>query len=464
MRLLIPCLLLLLAGAGCRTEAPGPRPLTNPPIVVIGLDTVRGDHLRVAGMEGIETPHLDALAADGVYFARCQSTAPWTGPSFASLYTGLLPYRHGFIGGNYAGLDSSLTTMAEILRGEGYVTGGFVAVKWLTRKFGMAQGLREHQAYYLGRDGSEAREVTSKGQRFAGRHHDEPFFLFLHYYDAHAPYEPPQPFDRYYYGGDERAPGGLLLDVVLSERNDLPLEKRESGMYDWLEGITDWEYPDRQYAAEITFVDDQVGQVIADLKKRGLYHQALIVAVGDHGEHLTEHDIYYTHALPYEETLHVPLIIKWPGREFAGTRVDRRVSITDVLPTVLAATGRPVPAGLDGVDLHGLAHDPRADYAGSLVAEHGGPRLWHKTLTEGEWKLFLTAEQGEITRRLFHLGEDPGELLDVARDHPERVAAMTRRLWEICGGPEKLVDRPPVGTDKIDEKTREQLRSLGYIR
>lgn len=463
-RRIAPLLLLTaLLFTGCGDGATETRPLADPPIIVIGVDTFRGDHLGVAGMDGISTPNIDALAGDGVYFTRCQATSPWTGPSFASIFTGLLPYRHGFIGGQWAGLDSSLTTVGEILQKEGYRTGGFVAVKWLTDKFGMRQGLKEHKAFYMGRNGHEAREATTMGQRFVGRYAKHPFFLFLHYYDAHAPYEPVGRFDRMYYEGDEKAPGEPILDTVLSDKNLLPAEKRESGMYDWLVGVTDWDFPVKQYAGGISFVDDHVGRVIENLKKRDIYDETLIVLVGDHGEHLTEHDLYFTHAMPYEEALHVPLVIKWPHGEFAGTRVDARVSIVDVLPTLLGAMGRQIPGGLDGVDLIDLARRPRAESDRALVAEHGTRKRFHKTLTRGDWKLFLTAEEGEIRRRLFNLKDDPGETVDLAGEHPGRVEELTRLLWEICDGEDRLVDRPPVGTDKVDDKTREQLRSLGYI-
>jgi len=461
----LSCLaLVILVSWGCGPDQVTTRPLSDPPIIVIGLDTVRGDHMGYAGADGVATPHLDDLAADGVAFVRCQATAPWTGPAFASIFTGLLPYRHGFIGGNYAGLDTSLVTISEMLTDEGYKTGSFVAIKWLTDKFGMTQGVKEYRAFYMGRNGGEADEVTTKGLRFAVRYKTEPFYLFLHYYDAHAPYAPPGDFDRMYYEGNEKAPGDLLLDTILSDRNKLRQAKKESGMYAWLEGVTDWDYPDLQYDEEISFVDDHVGQVIAGLKKHELYDQALILVVGDHGEHMTEHDNFYTHALPYEEALQVPLIIKWPRGEFAGRVVEQRVSILDVLPTILGAMGRDIPEELDGRDLFPLAVDPEADHTSILVAEQGGSRRFHKTFTEGDWKLFLTVEKGEITRRLFDLAVDPGELADVGPRYPDRLEDLTRKLWAICDGKEKLVDREPVGTAKVDDKTREQLRSLGYIR
>jgi len=449
---------------GCGSDPAPSRPVVDPPIILIGLDTVRGDYMGYAGAEGVATPHLDALASEGTAFLRCQSTAPWTGPSFASIFTGLLPYRHGFIGGLYAGLDSSLVTIPEILRGDGYNTASYVAVKWLTDKFGMTQGVKEHKAFFAGRKGGEAKEVTTKGLRFAQRYADGPLFMFLHYYDAHAPYDPPGNFDRMYYEGDERAPGDPLLDTIISDRNAISKEKRESGMYRWLDGVTDWVYPERQYAAEISFVDDHIGQVVEGLKKRQLYDEALIIVVGDHGEHMTEHDLYYTHALPYEEALHVPLIIKWPQGEFAGTVVDQRVSILDVLPTIMGARGRDIPEGLDGRDLFPLVLDPEADHSTTLVAEQGGPRSFQKTYTEGDWKLFLSVEKGEITRRLFDLAVDPGELADVGPRYPDHLEDLTRKLWAVCDGEDKLVGRAPVGTDKVDDETREQLRSLGYIR
>lgn len=443
------------AGCGRHTEG------ANTPVIIIGLDTFRGDFI---GRDDVQTPNLDALISNSVYFPDCRSTSPWTGPSFASIFTGLLPYHHGFLGGKHLRLADKNVTVAEYFQDEKRPTAAFVTIGWLTSGFGMAQGYDTGTKIADHADGEASKEVVRRGLEFARQHEDESFYLFLHFFDAHAPYTPPAPFDGMYYHGDRDAPGPALVDFLKSDRNQVFNVANKAEMYDWLEGVTDMNYPIAQYAAGISYVDHMVGQAVAGLKQAGLYDKALIVVVGDHGEHLGEHQLYFTHSMPFEEAIHVPLIIKWPENEHAGVVVDKPVSTVDILPTLLAVTGRSRRAPMDGNDLTPRVVDPTADSAPVILAEEGaGADRFVKTLVVEPWKLTVYWFAGKRVPTLFDLTRDPGETTDVAADNPEVVERMMQRLGEIIDLDQPYTLAPALPPRSKSPETLKRLRSLGYV-
>jgi arylsulfatase A-like enzyme len=455
---------VLLAAPGCSDQQEPPAgPYPQAPVIILGLDTVRGDHLHVAGKNDIQTPHLDALAADGVRFAQCQSTAPWTAPAFASLLTGVTPYRHGYLGGRYLRLGAQQVTLAEHLQQADYATGAFVSIDWLTADFGMAQGFDDHH-FLRPRKRKNGYLVTRRGLEYAAEHASEPFLLFMHYFDAHAPYTPPAPFDRMYYEGVAYAPGDKLLDFLKSDANKVLDQANREHMYEWLEGVTDPEYPVKQYAAGVSYVDHEVGQVIAGLKAAGLYDQSLIIAISDHGEHLGEHDLYFTHALPWQETVHVPLIIKWPESRYAGRVVQRRVSILDLLPTVFGVRGVAKPNNLDGRDLTEVLTDPDNAPPSLLISETGSSAdaCW-KTLVVDDWKLLVHWSGAGRGAELYDLKRDPLELKNVAEAQPDVVARLLAELGRHVDLDAPLTTQEPVGDEHLSDAVRHKLRSLGYV-
>lgn len=457
LALLLP-LLAAQAAAAQGSAAAGP-----PHVLMIGIDTWRGDHLGSTGNDWIETPHLDALAADGVAFSRCFSTAPWTLPSFASIMTGLLPYRHGAVGGEYQRLGEDHVTLAEYLAAGGYATAGFVSINYLTPDFGMGQGFNLPAPPGIDPALDRADRITWLGlETLRTRDLRRPHFLFLHYFDVHAPYDPPPPYDRMYYRGNEYAPGETVLEMVRSDRNKAP--NRHTAMYDWLGDVTDPEFPIRQYAAGVSYVDDHVGQLVAYLKRRGLYDRMLIVVVSDHGEHLGEHDLWFTHLEPYQECLHVPLLIKLPNNAFSGRVIDTPVSTLDVLPTLLDALSVPPPADVDGRSLLPLIAGRTQGHRTRLMAEQGAvPDSFVKTLIDWPWKLIVSQRPDEGRRvRLFNLNDDPGETRDLAAAHAAKAGRMERRLWRVFDPESPIVEgRRPLPAD-VDEATRRKLEALGY--
>lgn len=402
-------LTLAITGAVVRAQA---RAVRHPDVVMIAIDTLRGDHVHCLGNDWIRTPNLDALARDGVLFTRCFATAPWTLPSFASIFTGLTPSHHGTVGGTCEILDDRFTTLAEHLAGVGYRTYGYATVKWLTPPFGMAQGFNFELpvAAPAGLEGGPL--VTAMGRATFDLPRDKPLFTFLHYFDAHAPYAPPPPFARMYYQGDERAPGAPVLDFLRSPANAAP--NRATGIYDWLAGVTDLQFPAREYAAGVSYTDDHVGRIVAELKRRKRYDDTLIIVVADHGEHLGEHGLWFTHALPYQETLHVPLLIKLPRGTAAGRRIDTPVSTLDILPTLLDWLGLPAASPGDGRSLRDLVEGRDQGGASLLVAEQGSePEDLAKSLIDWPWKLILFRSPAGDRYELYDLDRDPGERHDL---------------------------------------------------
>jgi len=454
---LVSVILMLLA-FGAVAQPAGFQP---PHILMIGIDTWRGDHLGCTGNDWIRTPHLDALAADGIVFSRCHSTAPWTLPSFASIFTGLLPNRHGAVGGAYQKLGDDHHTLTEYLDVMGYRTSGFVSINYLSQPFGMGQGFNQEAP--PGLDGSldRASRITWLSLE-ALRTQDLtlPTFLFLHYFDVHAPYEPPLPFSRMYYQGDELAPGSRVLDMVRSEQNRAA--NRDSEMYDWLGDVTDRDFPIKEYAAGVSYVDDHVGQLVAFLKAKDLYRDMLIIVVSDHGEHLGEHDLWFTHSEPWQECIHVPLIMKMPTNVFGGQTIDVPVSTIDIMPTVMNILSLEAP-DVDGRSLLPLIAGQTAGHQTKMIAEQGAsPDDYMKTLIDWPWKLMVVMKEGTSESRLYNLNADPGETIDLAQKHAAKTLQMERRLWRVINPESPIVEnRVPIAAD-VDDATRKRLEALGY--
>ena len=434
------------------------------PVLILAIDTLRGDHLHCAGLDWLQTPNIDALARDAVHFKDCLSTAPWTGPAFASIYTGLLPYHHGFLGYVHGRLGDDKVTLAEILRDAGYVNDACVTITYLTGFYGMSQGFGVGEKYDDDGTGESGRLVTAYGQRFLQQRRGagEPFLLLLHWFDVHAPYTPPAPYDGMYYEGDPRADGEPIVDFLRSDRNHM-VQQRDK-IYDWLEGVTDHDYAVRQYAAGVSYVDAQIGQVVATLKAEGLYDETCIILLSDHGEHLGEHGLYYTHLYPYQEALHVPLMIKWPGRRYAGRTVEEKVSTLDILPTLLDILALPARAGLDGQSLLPVLNGEKPAEPRLLVAEQGAnEQNFVKVLIEGPWKLMMYRVDGEYYPSLYHLPSDPHELKDLKLEHQDVLMRLADKVWEVFDPRQPLTKEEALLPEGVTEETRQRLRSLGYV-
>ena len=206
---------------------------------------------------------------------------------------------------------------------------------WLTGETGLDRGFERVDATLQGPVSTRSEAYQEIALDYLREPHDEPFFLFLHYYDAHAPYDPPAPFENMYYEGDPRSVNLGSMEPLFAESNRI--RRRPEQLYHWLEGVEDIEYPVKQYAAGVSYVDSKVGEVLEVLREIGLLETSIVVIVADHGEHLVEHSVYFTHRLPYEETLRIPMMLRLPSAE--RRRYEPPASAVDLRPTAIGPVG-----------------------------------------------------------------------------------------------------------------------------
>jgi arylsulfatase A-like enzyme len=479
LRSLVPRWLLVLAGLAACGRAPSAGPLN---VVLVTIDTLRADHLGFHGHARPTSPALDALAADAVVFDNASATCPATAPSVASLLSGLHRAAHG-VRGNGGELPPSVQTLAEILKAHGYRTGAAVANPVLEAALGFAQGFDDFSLPPgLVRTGpgmlGGAPVVAEAARLLDAPSGEAPFFLWLHFMDPHGPYFPPADYrDRfsaadYVWPGDEALPiaeGNYGLHLI--PRYQAVRKSRSPADYR------------ARYDAEIRYTDDHVQAVIDLLRARGLWDRTLLVLTADHGESLGEHDYYFQHgALAYEDSLHVPLVVRAPGRLPRGRRVSQTVSLIDVAPTVLALLGLPAGEAMEGQSLLPLLAGPAVDrpafaqtpYGDGLVALRRGAHkyifipLWLRPDTEGP-AADAPAAPAAAREELFDLRRDPGETRNLAATHADL-------LHELRGETERWLATQQARKEQgvtvapglefrplADPALERQLRALGYL-
>ena len=438
----------------------------TPNIVILALDTFRADHVGTLGNDWISTPTLDEFAREAVVFEDCASNSTWTLPAFASMFTGRLPSEHRAIGGRHSRLPSDIVPLAERLQVQGFETTAFVAVDFLDDPFGLDRGFDRHQNYSEWPVNGRLRKSTRSILKAIGQSHSTPWFLLVHYFDAHDPYEPPDDFDRMYYEGDpELAPEApeRSIEVIYSAKNRIATDPRKR--YQWLSGMGDLQYPVKQYAAGVSYVDHYLQEVLDQLRETGLMDESIVIIVADHGEHLTEHDVYFTHRLPYAECLQVPLMIRLPHAKEGGRRVSSPVSLADLMPTLMDLIGTPLEEDCTGVTLSPLMRggslQPRL-----LFAEYGAsPETWAKSVWDADWRYTEIQLDSLLTVELFDRHADPREEVNLAKQRPDLVELYSAAL-DVRFGPERrLLSQPGTKPDAVElaPEVEERLRALGYL-
>ncbi|MCP5057789.1 MAG: sulfatase-like hydrolase/transferase [bacterium] len=428
-----------------------------PALLLISLDTTRSDHLSAYGYPRPTSPALETLAERGVRFTSAYSASASTGPSHATLFTSLHPARHGVLK-NGLSLADGRETLAERLKGEGFQTAAVVSSFVLNAKFGLAQGFDHYDDAFAPEEATatlaewEGHAVPGSFDR-RGDHTTEhalrwlreerdptlPFFLFVHYFDPHLPYTPPEPFDSRFV---EKLPAsaGQLEKVVA------------------------------RYDGELAFVDNAVGTLLRGLEDLGLDDATLVIVTGDHGEGLMKHGMLGHAVHLYEESVRVPLLMRWPGRLPRGHSVSGPVAAIDIAPTALELLGIEPPRGLEGESLALAARgeadlDPerpiylhRRTYDSAWVADMG--RLYvngsQSGIRQGRWKYI----EGDLlkTRELFDLEADRGEQRNLASSRPEKARELASRLEERRRQHDADPNEAP-----LSPEDREALEALGYV-
>lgn len=399
-----------------------------PTILVVTLDTVRRDAIFDREIEGV-TPHLDDLCSQSTVYDQALSTAPWTLPSHASIFTGLFPSHHG-AGTTSVRLGRNAQTLAGMLRDTGYLTAGLAGGMMASSRFGLARGF----AFYGDPMGSErpGREMTPWVHTILEAAEDTPLFLFINYFDAHSPYHALEPFrDRLEV--DRRAaalPPGPGRDLASGNSGLL----HQAALREVALSAAELDVLRRSYLAEVAAVDAELGFLLDDLRARGRFDDSLIIVLADHGEHFGERG-RFDHSYSLDpELIHIPLIVKRPGQERPG-RVTTPVSQVDVLPTVAGIVGlkdpdvdgRPLPrADVDAVregrllivEEHAMVVHQRPSWAalgdhtyglhdGGLYAVLGADDLECRDVGDGSWRLTdCPVGRDQITTEIEHaIGE-----------------------------------------------------------
>jgi arylsulfatase A-like enzyme/Flp pilus assembly protein TadD len=415
----------LLAAAGALFAAcgrPGPEPgsLRGWNVLLITIDTLRADRVGFAGHEGAETPNLDRLAESGTVFLDAVAAAPVTLPSHATILTGRTPPAHGALDNGFYSLPDGVPTLATALQGAGYETAAFVGAFVLHRRYGLAAGFETYDDHF--RDpllpGAEhverrAEEVVARARAWlAGRSPERPFFLWVHCFDPHSPYDPPEPFGSRFH--------------------------------------------DRAYDGEIAYTDRELGALVEAARSAGLLERTLVVMTADHGEALGDGG-ERTHGLLLRgSTLRVPLVLSAPGVLPEGRRIEGTVSTADLAPTVLELVGVAPPAAMDGSSLLGAVEEGRA----------AGRRAYSETrlpLDQLGWSMLagVRDDRWAYVRaprpELYDLAADRGESRNVAAENPETAGALDA---EVGAELARLG-----GTDRreLTPEEEEALRALGYV-
>ena len=382
-------------------------PGAEAPLVVVYLvDTLRADHTGPYGYSRPTTPHLDVFARDAVVFEQAIVHASWTKPSVASIFTSLLPGQHRAVQLRDP-LDSSLTTLAEMLQAKGYATGAAIANSVI---YGAQSAFDQGFDFFAGLHGEDdqpsklvgAEVVVDAALSWLEARRGFPTFLYVHTMDPHVPYAPPPPFDRMF------------------EPHPVPGHPGQDPRTDYQEPL-DRERLVAQYDGDVAYGDQEFGRFVKGLKDLGLYDRALVVFLSDHGEEFLDHGQWLHGRSVFDELVRVPLIAKFPGGKGAGRRASPQVQAVDVLPTVLENEGLPVPAGLAGRPLqHVLAGRAEKTPALSEISHRG--IVAHGVRTEADkYVRRFSPERDEL---YFDLRADPGERTSLLDRRPERVRLL----------------------------------------
>ncbi len=408
--------LVSVCSLACTRPSRGAPSFPGAPVVLISIDTLRADHLPAYGYKGVATPALDALARDAILFENAYSPVPLTLPAHVSLFSGQLPPSHGVrdnLGYVFAGAQT--VTLAGLLKAQGYATGAAVSAYVLHHSTGVVSGFDFFEdkvdvsagGASIGEAQRSGAETARLALEWLGGVGARPFFLFVHLYEPHSPYAPPEPYRSRYAA--------------------LP------------------------YDGEIAAADANVGAVLEVLKQKGLYAPALVVLLSDHGEGLNEHGEEYHGILLYREALHVPLLVKLPGAARAGERVARPVGLVDVMPTIASLVGIEPPVGLAGRPFFGRS--PEA--SGAVYSETFYPRIH---LGWSELRSLIDARYHYIDGprpELFDIAADPAERTNLLATDPARAASLRDALGKLQAS--------FVAPVAVSVEQSERLAALGYL-
>ena len=456
--LLLGCC-LFLGFSACRQPEVG----APDKVILIVADTLRPDHLSCYGYQARTTPHIDSLARSGAIFTQAVNAIPETGPALSSILTAFYPYRHG-VRANVFPMPQKTRSMVQVLRDQGFKTAAFTDT-FPFRRLKILKGFNFFHRRVPVKTSEEDYVASAVGPpvSWLRQNKNEKFFVLIHYYDAHLPYNPMRPSEKTQaldysgpYNGD-MGPAMTLWDDRLEVNSE------------------DVRYMQSLYDDEIQYVDRYVGTILEELENLGIKNETLLVFTADHGEAFGEHAYYFDHGdLLYEDQIRIPLIFHYPPVIPEGSRFDHQVRSVDVLPTIFQLLGQPSRGRKDGVSLAPLFKGKK-DLLGTRfsVSESDainflnpncrgfidGVKGKHFSIRRDGKKLIYVPGHPDGEFEFYDLESDPDETHNLMSEKPAAARELVEYLRKWLSQQSVLKsDR-----EKLDQQAEEILKSLGYI-
>lgn len=474
--------LLSVVSIGLTACSRSPYP-ERPNILLITVDTLRADHLSSYGYPRSTSPVIDRLAIEGVRFESASVQWPKTGPSFASMFTATYPKDNGIVRKVGIPMPQRFRMLAEVLRDQGYETHAVVSNGAVGSEFGFSQGFDTYLESWKSPpptpddDNTAAATVNELANAIiSGLDGSKPYFLWIHYLDPHAPYTPPGEWSDRFQNDEWYSP-----EPRIEIRRDRPRQQMTAiGHTQVLDGRDELGFYIARYDAEIAYADHHLGTLLETLEDRGLMDKTMTVFTSDHGESLGEHYYYFDHGrFGFQTCVRVPFIVHFPGVVPAG--VDSQpVELIDLAPTLLEAAGVELDdrAWMQGRSLAprlwpGEGRPETPNYA-FTEAGYGENRQWLKIVRDRRFKLTnatVAADQRwiggpDVPWILYDLDNDPGELENVVEKFPaefRRLRNALRDWWNQPPFDVEIDTGAEAEPREMDERTREQLKALGYL-
>jgi arylsulfatase A-like enzyme len=409
-------------------------------VLLISVDTLRRDHVGAYGYPKPTTPRFDALGHRGILCEDAVSTSSWTLPAHLSLLTSVSPVVHGGVDAAH-GFNHQVPTLASTLRKAGFATRAVTSHLYVSGVYGLDEGF-DHLDFHQDR---KATDVANRAMDLLDRFGDRPFFIFLHFYDPHWHYDPPEHTRRLFEGSYAGTLTGLWQDFSRKRPEDL--------------GPGDLDHLLALYDGEIRYVDDEVGRIFDHMKLRGLDRGTLVVFTSDHGEEFLDHGSWEHQKTLYEEVIRVPLMVAGPG--ISPRREPAQASLLDVVPTILDWAGVAAEAPLEGLSL--LSPLPGRELYGETEHTVDETRKLFWRQGSGGWKAIFSLARDTnrlVTEEWFHLATDPSERQNSRPSGPlaGQAAARTIERWHRL-----REGRRQAPTVDLTPEQRERLRALGYL-
>ncbi len=406
---------------------------SRPNVLLVTMDTLRADAVGVYGNDAAKTPTMDLLAQEGARFSLAMTAVPQTNPTHASIFTGMFPNRHGIFHHMASMLSPDVRPMAEILSDEGYTTAGHYSwVSFDPQYSGLERGFDTYERHTVDR-GWPADQPTDWFEQLMDSKADatsdgvlswaesgavEPFFTWIHYNDAHWPYDPVAPYDTMFDQCDTCLDGSL--DSIIRIAEGYSPTPREASH---LKGL---------YDGEVAFADQQLGRIIGWLREKGILDNTIVIVTADHGEGFGEKGLWSHQEVLYNTASRVPLIIRYPAVVPAGQVIEAPASSIDILPTVLNILGIESPDGVEGRSLLPLILEQETGEDRAAFT-----RLWDAaklSVVYHGMKLIENMQTGDV--ELYDLGQDPAETTNLIHSRPGEASELQALLdaWKIDQG------------------------------